>query len=294
MQNSILITAYTDIPYLFNLVEKLCCIADIYIHIDKKTNIKHSFLNALENIKNVKSVGCIYSVNWGGRRHVDAILWLCKEALKKSPNSKYYHLISGNDIYVKEDCFLDVFANNNSGIYMNYFSLPSTSWEGGGMNRLMYKHPLDRLNIRNYTDYCIYQRYIKLQIRNNVLRDLPTFSIYGGSSWWSITHNALKYILENYNWNGWYDRLEDTFVPDEMYFQTLLLNSPFKENVVNDNLRYILWEEKNGHLPAILDETNIADILSSNAIFARKVQNTISRKLIDYFDKKELSSNEIL
>ncbi|EGE1074208.1 glycosyl transferase, partial [Escherichia coli] len=29
---------------------------------------------------------------------------------------------------------------------------------------------------------------------------------------------------------------------DEMFFQSLLLNSPFKKSIVNNNLRYIKWD----------------------------------------------------
>ncbi len=285
MHNCILITAYTDIPYLFRLVENFDGNFDIYIHIDKKAEIKQSYIHALSIMKGVKKVDSVYSINWGGRNHVDAILWLCQEALTKSPNARFFHLISGNDIMVKSINYFVSFFESTYNNYISYFSLPCQQWIEGGLNRLIYKHPLDRLNIKDDKDYQVYQRFLRFQKNSNFKRKLPQFQLYGGSSWWSLSRIAIEYIIDNYNWKGWYNRLGDSFVSDEMYFQTLLMNSPLRESVCNDNLRYIQWTLKNGNIPAVLDETDIADIQKTNTMFARKVNSKISFKLINYYEQ---------
>ena len=82
MRHAILITAYTDFVQLISLVEMFDYRFDIYIHIDKKAKISNTCFHLLEALPNVKVVDRVYAVNWGGRNHIDAILWLCREAIK--------------------------------------------------------------------------------------------------------------------------------------------------------------------------------------------------------------------
>jgi hypothetical protein len=74
-------------------------------------------------------------------------------------------------------------------------------------------------------------------------------------------------------------RLRLTFCADEIYFQTILLNSPFKEKIVNNNLRYIDWTRRNGNFPAILDESDFQSLAHSDKVFARKFEFPVSEKL---------------
>lgn len=191
MKQAILITAYRDFRHLTDLVCGFDDRFDIFIHIDRKSRVDEEVMRWLQACRQVKEVRQVFTVNWGGRHHVDAILWLCRR-----------------------------------------------------------------------------------------VRPLPPHPVYGGSTWWSLTREAVTYICDNYNRDGWYDRLADTFVPEEMYVQTLLLNSPLKDTVVNDNLRYILWEARHGSVPAVLDESDVEALCRSGAMFARKVDSEVSEKLI--------------
>ena len=284
MKHAILITAYTDLFRLIELILSFKGLCDIYVHIDKQYYMSHSGLQILSSIKGVKLVMQKYSINWGGRNHLDAILDLCHQAYSNSPNAEYFHLISGNDLLIKRMEYFNDFFEHNKGIdFLESFSLPYQGWTGGGLNRIEYVHPLDRLNIRNEGQARIYQRYLQIQLRSKHTRELPVYALYGGSSWWSLTSQTIKYIIDNYNWMGWYDRLKDTFAPDELYVQTLLMNSPRKDEICNNNLRYISWTMRNGNMPAILDEQDKIDLIRSNAIFARKVDSRISNRLISFF-----------
>ena len=61
------------------------------------------------------------------------------------------------------------------------------------------------------------------------------------------------------------------FCPDEFWVQTILYNSPYRERIVQDYHRYILWNEQHGSYPAILDESNYTDILKGDYHFMRKI-----------------------
>lgn len=292
MKHAVLITAYKDFQQLADLVSSLDKHFDIYIHIDKRAYVDKDTMKTLQAQQHVKSVEQLFPANWAGRNHVQAILALCHKALYGSPSATHFHLISGADLLVKtSDELFRFFEIHPKQNFMEFFRLPSAKWTGGGLGRLEFIHPLDRLNIRDKWGYAIYRRYLNRQMQKGRTRQLPSYSIYGGSSWWSLTREAIAYLCENFNWNGWYDRLKDTFAPDEMYVQTLLLNSPLKDTVVNNNLRYILWEQRYGCCPAILDERDIDAILNSKALFARKTDRTISARLIHQIDNYKAKHN---
>ncbi|MEL4486220.1 beta-1,6-N-acetylglucosaminyltransferase, partial [Shewanella algae] len=60
-----------------------------------------------------------------------------------------------------------------------------------------------------------------------------------------------------------------TWGSDEFVFQTLLYNSEFKKDMVNENYRYIDWSEGKPN-PKTLTITDFTLIAESNAFFARK------------------------
>ncbi|MEL6812396.1 MAG: hypothetical protein AAFP76_13780, partial [Bacteroidota bacterium] len=75
-------------------------------------------------------------------------------------------------------------------------------------------------------------------------------------------------------------RLKHTFCAEEIYFQTVLMNSPLAERVVSNNLRFIVWEQGSSS-PAMLNETHLDAVVQSDAFFARKFESKTSRALLD-------------
>jgi hypothetical protein len=59
------------------------------------------------------------------------------------------------------------------------------------------------------------------------------------------------------------------------------MNSPFAARVENNNLRYIDWTRQKTAHPYILDEANLAPMLASGMLFARKIDRPMSDVLIE-------------
>lgn len=78
-----------------------------------------------------------------------------------------------------------------------------------------------------------------------------------------------------------------TLIPEEFFFQTIIMNSPYKENVVEKNLRYTDWSGKNGSRPSFLDETDYEKIIKSGDFFARKIDSNISDKLLKKIERSK-------
>lgn len=283
MKQAILITAYHNIENLNRLINLFNEDFNFYIHIDLKSHITLSTTN--HNIH----VYSKFNINWGGIRHVDAILFLCKQALIEEEN-KIFHLISGDDYPIlSQELFNRFFRDHKNISFLDYFKLPSENWSGnGGMDRIKYYHPLDRLNIKKAYDYNVYMRYLSLQKHKGIARNILNIDLYGGSTWWSLNRECVDYIIKNKNKYNLYNRLNDTFVPEEIYIPTLLLNSPLASTIINNNLRYISWHFKHNNIPAILDEEDLFDISQTTSFFIRKIDPEISKYLISNINKNNL------
>ncbi len=122
-------------------------------------------------------------------------------------------------------------------------------------------------------------------------RKIPDdFSIFGGITWWSITRDAAIYTLDQHFNNKRYQNFfRYTLIPDEMYFQTILLNSPFAKSCVNNDLRDIEWNGGDGTHPIIFKTEHINRLKESSDLFARKFDIKVDSNVLDLIDKELLN-----
>ena len=74
-----------------------------------------------------------------------------------------------------------------------------------------------------------------------------------------------------------------TWGPDEFLFQTILYNSPFRDCVVNDNLRYIHFEPGEHH-PQTLMIADADELVRSGKFFGRKFDTERDSEILNYMD----------
>lgn len=254
MKHAILILAHSSYTYLYDLVRMFDNDFYIFIHWDKKYKLQDSEMDNFNQIKNVKYCNSIYSVYWADYSMVEAILLLCREVLKY-PEIAYLHLISGADVLIKDlRCFKKFFIDNQGDSFLDYFSLPCPYWADGGLFRLQYYHQTHRHDLKTTEGYTLYQADLDRQKAIGIKRDLPQIPLYGGSTWWSLTKECIAYLVANSTSIS--KIYAQTFCSDEMFVQTILMNSPYSPTIKNNNLRYVCWEHRNGNLPAILDKSD--------------------------------------
>ncbi|MGF1644744.1 MAG: beta-1,6-N-acetylglucosaminyltransferase [Thiotrichales bacterium] len=108
---------------------------------------------------------------------------------------------------------------------------------------------------------------------------------YVGWLWWSLTREAVTYLDEFFAANPRYIAfLKRTYSPDEFIFQTVLMNSPLRETLVNDNLRYL--HPPTEEIPFTnfireISEPDLPTVLASSALIARKVKTIALAETID-------------
>ena len=285
MQQAVLITAYTNIEHLNNIVDSLDNDFLFYIHIDKKNKIDKRKVEELATKKNVLLVSEHYNVNWGGINHLKAILLLLEKALANK-STEYFHLITGHDYPIKTASDITSFLERNKGKeYLEYFELPYDKWENGGYDRLIYYNLYDFLNARKGWRNVFVRQLYKLQRRLHIKRGFADGfpgKLYGGSTYWTLSRECIEYVFGYMQENPMFlRRFKYSFCSEEIFFQTVILNSPLKENVVNSNMRFIVWEERNGNFPANLDDSDFDNIINSEALFARKFDFPVSQNLLE-------------
>lgn len=128
--------------------------------------------------------------------------------------------------------------------------------------------------------------------------------LYGGSAWWILPDDMVDYLLEtakSFAPDSKFYPLSGVGVPEENYYQTVLMNSSFKsrikvnppEMVAQNCKTYANFSPEGkpftGH-PYILtreDATRLTE-LAKNKFFARKFDETVDSSVFDWIDENLL------
>lgn len=242
---------------------------DIYIMVDKKTDI-----NIFNNISAQKSK--IYfcknrtKVFWGNTSQIVNEINIFKEA-RQGGTYTYFHLLSGVDMPIKSQDYIHRFFSEQDGLLFIDISKSDIA-----------EYVLER-KIKYYRLFPRYYRttnrviakatsilrnaFISIQKAVKYSRHLPWQTIKYGSQWVSITPDFVDYIISNEQ--KILAAYKGTYCPDEVYKQTLALNSKFNKRLsVKGNMRLIDWSRGK---PYIWKASDLDEIMSSECLFVRKV-----------------------
>ena len=254
---------------------------DIFIHMDKKNKgFSEKYVNDIVSKSRVFFLKR-KKVTWGGYSQVEAEFRLIKLATETA-EYKYYHLLSGSDLPIKsQDEILSFFCKSEDIEFVGF-----SKYEDHLNKRVDYFYPLQEIVGRNIHGVMgsvqralvLFQKFLCIN-RN---RDTK-LKFAKGCNWFSITGNLAKYIVDN---EQFIRRIfKYTRNADEMFLQTLICNSQFRNKVYNakgdDNaaaLRYVIFENGNSKVLTILD---FEKMVSSPCFFARKFNSDIDSNVIN-------------
>lgn len=282
MKQAILITAYKDLSFLQRIVSCFDEDFDFYIHIDKKCKEPNPVFEC-DHVVVLKK----YRIEWGSERHLWAMFDLLGMAYKKGGYS-YYHIITGSDYPIKAlSEFKSFFSEGNRKSYIEYHLLPRESWgTEGGFERIRYywigNQWLDLRRLGKATRWLL-----KLQRKLGFSRNLSAFGQwYGGGGYCSLSDKGVDCIC-SFGRKRLHRLSLYTHCAEEIFFQTILLNSPDRSQVCEDSLHLSVWE-KDAASPKVLDESDFETIAKSNCFFARKVDAAHSSLLLQRIDDEIL------
>ena len=281
---AVVITAYKSFEQLQELAELLSKKFLVYIHIDRR--VPEVAYKALKLTGGGIRVYSLYRVNWGGSNHLKAILYLMKEALQENPEIDYIHIISGQDWPTRPVEEIYDFFDGNPDIYMCSESLNDKS--NKNLKRISawqrYYSFLDIFNYKNMREKILVKGFVQFQklIGVDRLKKID-IDLYHGLVWGGMPGEAAKSCFEFIHEKpDFMTFMEYGHASEEFFFQTVFENSEvWKPHIMNKNLRYMLWERKNGSYPGILDEEDLNGIKTGNYMFMRKVEFPISREFVN-------------
>lgn len=247
-----------------------------YIHVDKKVGTHELKNTGFFRRSDVKMVKNRKNVSWGGYSIVAATIDLMRLALSGKKRG-YFILMSGQDFPLRSNDSIRTFLIKNYGReYLNFWRIPHHKWDNGGIDRFSYFWFVDKIGIERSRDLYFLQKETGL-IRS-YFEEFPPF---GGSQWWCLTTECVSYVLRFLQYNPPFsDFFETTVIPDEMFFHTIIINSDFKDSVIDDNLRYIIFNEEKDH-PEYLVLSDFVSMTNSNKLWARKFDVNIDEKIIE-------------
>jgi hypothetical protein len=249
---------------------------DFYIHLDKKLPIgSHLFLEKIPNVYLIKDR---VNVIWAGYNTVEATIRSVKEIFRTGRPYDYVHLMSGQDYPIKPAAAIHAFFSTHQGKEFTEFE-HFDKWADESYPRIREYH---------LTNFNFPGRYYFQWAMNKFLpvRKSPLpMEYYGSSMFWALTGNCLKYIIELLDENARLKRfMQLTWGSDEFLFQTLVLNSSFKDNVVNDNLLFLDRDKGAAH-PNIITAGHLQKLLQSPKLFARKFDINRDSAVMDQLDQ---------
>lgn len=259
--------------------------ADVYVHIDKKSF--HQLSGKILDHPNVKVLEQSIDCEWGDISQIDTALLLIKEVLASQKQYDYVCLRSGQDLLVREG-FKDFLTENKGKIFIR---LKDMSRESLGFMKMRFP----KVTRKRYTSahpFRVYRRMLialygkGINLSPNLNTWRKEYSFYKGSQWFTIPYDVAAYMIDFLEKNEWYYRyFKNTLVPDESFFHTLIMNSPYKDQVVSENLYFLEWGKqlKDRNSPQYLTMDEVSLIEESNQFFARKFDQTIDSEIIEYF-----------
>ncbi len=271
-----LILVHNNPPQLERLIQRITTInSDIFIHLDRKSKITD--FDHLSSIANVFFIKNNHSIIWGDYSMVQATLDSMQEIM--STNIKYSHinLLSGQDYPLKNIHSLEDFLfQNSTKSFIRYRSINDDWIEAKNRFTLYFLTSINlsvKWRIENFINWILPRR----KIPNNL-------EPYGYSQWLTLTPSSALYVIDYLKSNPRVKRFfKRSFAPDETLIHTILLNSFHKSDIINDNLRFIQFEEKSHH-PRVLTMKDLKTLLDSDKYFGRKFSSEIDEEILNCFD----------
>ncbi len=268
-----LILAHNNFRHLDRLIEALYRSDDcFYIHIDKKSDV-----NYMPEYTNVHIIPQHIDIKWGGYSMIEASLALLRYGVSHFSDADYYILLSGVDYPIRSKQFLlDLLQQKKEYIDLAPVPVPFKPVE----RYQYYYFNFERRNLKLYNPKFLLEVLLK---KLNVKRTAP-FTVYAGTQWFALTRECVDYILKTIDEDKRYiEFFKHTLVPDEAFFQTIIGNSPFLDNVAS-SLTYTDWEV--AVPPAVIEERHV-DFLKDHIEF-----NDEYGKRFPYFARKFTDNSE--
>lgn len=254
--------------------------AGVAIHIDRRTDPR-TFAAMRAGVAGLAQVGFLprRPSPWGGLGTVLAALdgwrWLDARAGGQGPD--YAFLLSGQDYPIKPaEAVVERLGAAQGRSFVEHYPVPGNpGWTGerGGLDRVEYPWVRVRGRLR------------RVPVRRRLPRGWP---LWGGSAWWCLSAACLRHTAAVATRHPELLRFfRRARIPEELFFQTVLANSPLAGTLVSEASSFTRWRPRSPN-PEVLTQADVPALRASSASFARKFDLAVDAEVLDHIDAELL------
>jgi hypothetical protein len=239
------------------------------IHVDKRSGMElqdeiQTFLVDYPNATLLKSENAL----WGGYSLVDAELRGIKELLQLNKDWKFFINLSAQDFPLKSQSYIHDFLARNSG--KDFLKLANQS-----QIRPDTLHRIEDYVTELDDEIIMSEPLVKRQF-------LAGVTPYIGNQWMILSRKFCEFVSFSPEVERFKDFYRNTLIADEGFFQTVIMNTSYQANIVNDDKRAIDWIPM-GTIklrPRDFETKDAAFLMASENLFARKFDETIDNEIM--------------
>ncbi|MCB5184290.1 beta-1,6-N-acetylglucosaminyltransferase [Methylobacillus gramineus] len=244
------------------------------IHVDQRSGVEletelKQFLASYPNVAMLQSKKML----WGGYSLVDAELRGIKQLLTMGVDWEFFINLSGQDFPLKTQSYIHEFLNDNIG---NDFM------------KIANQATVRPDTLHRIEDYCVEEA-------DQIFSPLPAqkrpfmegVTPYIGNQWMILSRGFCEFLTRSPEVSRFVKFYKNTLIADEGFFQTVIMNTSYSANIVNDDKRAIDWVPM-GTIklrPREFTTNDASALLASKHLFARKFDETIDTNILDIIEQ---------
>ncbi|WGI21332.1 DUF5928 domain-containing protein [Amylibacter sp. IMCC11727] len=216
------------------------------------------------NVTFAKRVSC----GWGEWSLVQGSINAMQAANDAFPDATHFYMVSGDCMAIKPATYTHRFLDENDVDFIENNDFFESDWIKTGMkeDRLYYRHFFNERQNK-----ALFYNSYKLQKSLGIKRDVPKgMSIKIGSQWWCLRRRTveavLRFVKERKDVVKFF---KTTWIPDETFFQTVVLHLVPKDEVINRTLTFLMFTDYG--MPVTFFNDQYDFLLSQDSLFARKI-----------------------
>ena len=242
------------------------------IHVDKRSGVElqteiEKFLSGYPNASMLKSENAL----WGGFSLVEAELRGIQELLKMGAKWDFFINLSAQDFPLKSQKQIMDFLGQNKG--RDFIKVANQGKvRPDTLNRIEYY-------VTESGDNIIEAPRMKRPFLNGV-------TPYIGNQWMILSRRFCEFVTHSPEVERFKEFYRHTFIADEGFFQTVIMNTSYKSTLVNDDKRTIDWVPM-GTIKLRPRDFTIRDaafLMASPDLFARKFDETVDGDILSLLE----------
>jgi hypothetical protein len=279
-----IISAYQRAGPLIRLVRRLNSPDHgFFIHYDLRSS-ESEFAAIAAGLRDLPNVTLLerHQCYWGDFGHVLASLKGMEAMAKQGFVYDYAIVLTAQDYPIKSDAQIrERLAETSGGSFMEANPWPIPTWEKGrAIKRIENFHlhlPFPRW--ARSLGWPAIRQHVAIPMKRKIPGGLHP---YFGCSYWYLHRSCLVYLHEYVARHPECVRFfKHVLIPDECFFQTIVMNSELAPSVTRRTLTSVDWRPP---WPGIMTMDDLPRLRQSDCLLARKFDETVDGKVLDQLD----------